>query len=171
MSDPAPRLETARLTLRPWALEDAPEFHQLWGDPRVIFWGAAPDLAGSQAMLERVLARCTGLPAPHGWHAVRLRASGTLVGSVALQPAPWDRGEREVGWHLCHDAWGQGYATEAARALIQAAFARLRVARVVCAILPSNARSQAVARRLGFTRYAQGVLHAGLDHDLFERRE
>jgi RimJ/RimL family protein N-acetyltransferase len=170
VSAPAPLLETPRLGLVPWTLADAPDFHRLWGDPRVIFWGASPDLDASRATLERLLARGVGRPAPVGWHALRLRADGSLVGSVALQPAPWDPAELEVGWHLCHAAWGRGYATEAAEALIQAAFARLHVPRVVCAILPSNARSLAVAARLGFTRYARDVLHGGLPHDVHERR-
>ncbi len=38
-----PILETARLVLRPWALDDVDAFHTIWGDPRVIWWGAAED--------------------------------------------------------------------------------------------------------------------------------
>jgi RimJ/RimL family protein N-acetyltransferase len=133
----------------------------------VIFWGAAEDVAASRDMLRRVLARCEGRPPPVGWHAILEGGSGEIVGNVVLQPAPFAPGDLEVGWHLRRDRWGRGYATEAARALIVAAFARLATPRLVCAILPTNARSQAVARRLGFALHARDVPHAGLPHDLW----
>jgi RimJ/RimL family protein N-acetyltransferase len=96
------------------------------------------------------------------------RHDDALVGSVCLQPAPWDASEIEVGWHLLPEYWGQGYATEAAAALMDEAFLRLEPARLVCSILPDNLRSPRVAARLGFTRYAENFLRAGLPHDLLE---
>jgi RimJ/RimL family protein N-acetyltransferase len=127
-------------------------------------------LGESRAVLAKVLARCAGKPAPVAWHAAILEARGQAVGSICLQPAPWDARELEVGWHLKRDAWGQGYATEGAALLIAEAFRLLSPARLVCAILPSNLRSQRVAARLGFTRYAENFLHGGLPHDLLEVR-
>jgi RimJ/RimL family protein N-acetyltransferase len=160
-------VRTERLRLRPWAEADAPAFHRIWGDPDVIFWGPAKDLEESRAILVKVAARCAGLPPPVGWHAILEAEGGDIVGNAVLQPATYAPGDLEVGWHLRRDRWGRGYATEACRALVAEAFARLDVPRLTCVILPSNLRSQAVARRLGFRVQAHDVLHAGLPHDLW----
>lgn len=163
-------MSPSQLLLRPWTEADLDLFHGIWGDPEVIFWATRWDREESRAMLARVLARCAGQPRPVAWHAAILRATGAVVGNVCLQPAPWAATELELGWHLRRDAWGHGYATEAAQTLIAAAFQRLAPTRLVCAILPSNERSQRVAARLGFTRYAQNVLRGDLPHDLLEVR-
>jgi [ribosomal protein S5]-alanine N-acetyltransferase len=178
-------LHTPRLEIRPWTQADVGAFHAIWGDPEVIFWGAAKDREASSAVLEKFLARCAGRPWPVAWHAVMERvpgdvvgnamleparvAAGEAVGNVVLQPAAFAPGDLEVGWHLRRDAWGRGYASEAARALIDEAFARLPIDRLTCAILPDNHRSQRVAARLAFTRVGP-IVHAGLPHDLLEVR-
>lgn len=162
-------LRTARLVLRPLGPGDAEDLHGIWGDPRVIFWGASPSLQATRARLPALIARTQGLAWPAGWHLARERASGRVVGDVLLQPAPFLPGELEAGWHLRHDAWGRGYATEAAGALLAAAFEHLpSLRRVVCAILPSNAASERVARRLGF-RWITGAVHGGFAHGVWER--
>jgi RimJ/RimL family protein N-acetyltransferase len=160
-------VRTPRLEIRPWRVEDAPTFHRIWGDPDVIFWGPAKDVDESAAMLRRARARCEGHPPPVGWHAILEGDGGEPVGNVVLQPAPFSPGDLEVGWHLRRDRWGRGYATEAARALMDEAFASLPVTRLVCAILPANRRSQEVARRLGFELHARDVLHGGLPHKVW----
>lgn len=162
-------LHTPRLDMRPWGEGDVEAFHTIWGDPEVIFWGPAKDLEASRTLLAKFIARCAGKPWPVAWHAVTERATGNSVGNVVLQPAPFAPGDLEVGWHLKRDAWGRGYATEAARALIDEAFARLPVERLTCAILPDNRRSQRVAARLGFTRVGP-IVHAGRHHDLLDVR-
>jgi RimJ/RimL family protein N-acetyltransferase len=57
----------------------------------------------------------------------------------------------EVGWRLRRDAWGHGYATQAARAALELAFGALGLQRVVSYIDVGNTRSEAVAQRLGMT--------------------
>ena len=160
-------MRTERLELRPWRDDDAAAFHRIWGDPEVVFWGPARDVDASRAMLERVRARCAGRPAPVGWHAIVEVQTGEIVGNVVLQPSPFAPGDLEVGWHLRRDRWGRGYATEAARVLMNRAFEAALAPTLVCAILPSNTRSQRVARRLGFAVAASDVPHGGLAHDVW----
>lgn len=160
-------MRTARLELRLWNDGDVQAFHRIWGDPDVVFWGPAKDVGESMAMLARVRARCAGWPAPVGWQAVFDAESGDAIGNVVLQPAPFSPGDLEVGWHLRRDRWGHGDATEAAHALMEQAFASNPIARLVCAILPSNERSRCVARRLGFVVVAGDVLHGGRLHDVW----
>lgn len=58
----------------------------------------------------------------------------------------------EAGWRLARPAWGHGYATEAARAVLGRAFGELGLAEVLAVTAATNARSRAVMRRLGMTR-------------------
>ena len=80
----------------------------------------------------------------------------------------WPRGRRtsrredwpgiEIGWTLHPDHWGKGYATEAGARAIEQAFAHHDVDALYSVILPENAASQAVAKRLGFTLYETRAL-------------
>jgi RimJ/RimL family protein N-acetyltransferase len=70
------------------------------------------------------------------------------MGTVILVRLPDGDGELEVGWHLHPDAWGHGYATEAARAVLTRAFRR-GVGEVFAVVRPDNAASLSVCRRLG----------------------
>jgi RimJ/RimL family protein N-acetyltransferase len=84
------------------------------------------------------------------WAAVE-KASGELVGRVGSHwPERADWPGIEIGWSLHPDHWGKGYATEGGRATIDYVFAHHDVNEVFSLILEDNARSQAVARRLGF---------------------
>ena len=143
-------LHTERLLLRQWRLEDLPLFAALNADPEVMAHFPAtlrPD--ESDAFAERI----RGLIAEHGWGfwAVERKADGAFLGFVGLhQPddlpfAPCT----ELGWRLARPFWGQGYATEAARACRDFAFEALGIEELVAFTAVGNARSQAVMRRLG----------------------
>jgi RimJ/RimL family protein N-acetyltransferase len=98
-----------------------------------------------------------------GKFAVVRRTDGRLIGRVGLSawdPETWAHSSRaeigphaeiELGWTLLRDAWGAGYATEAAQAVRDWALDELALARLISLIHPDNARSQRVARRLGET--------------------
>ena len=87
-------------------------------------------------------------------------ASGQLVGVVGLS-VPVDLIELlpvvTVGWQLAPEAWGNGYATEGARALLDQAFTTMQLDRVCCVTQSENVRSTRVAERLGM-RLARTVL-------------
>ncbi len=83
-----------------------------------------------------------------GMWAVEEKATGSFVGRVGLHyPAGWP--EPEIGWVLARRAWGRGYAHEAATAALGVAFDSLAWNRAISLIAPDNARSIAVAERLG----------------------
>lgn len=88
----------------------------------------------------------------HGLWLVRELASGAPVGQVGLVMQEVE-GERhpEIGWLLDRPFWGKGYATEAALATRDAAFARWHYPRVISLIRPENTPSQRVAERIGMT--------------------
>jgi len=142
-------IRTARLDLARWTSDDAAAFHAIWGDPRVIWWGAAPDVDASRAALDRIAVRCAGDPAV-GWFAMIERATGAICGNACLQPAPIPAGEIELGWHVAAAHQGRGLATEAARALVAHAAAH-GVPRLIAEIVPFNWSSLAIARKLGMS--------------------
>ena len=91
-----------------------------------------------------------------GWRAAVERASGTPIGLIALNRAEGAApgladDDFEVGWWLDPAAWGNGYASEGARAIVDEAFTRLGAPSVVARVQPENAASLRVAAALGLT--------------------
>lgn len=167
MTTAMPVLETERLTIRPFVLEDLPDAH------RVLDLEAKMGeytLEGRRQWLEWTVRNYAELAKmyqpPMGDRAIVLRAENRLIGSVGLVPAlgPFgllpsfqtggastNRFTSELGmfWALGNDYRGKGYATEAARALIKYAFDTMNMARIVATTEHDNKESQAVMRRLG----------------------
>lgn len=160
-------LHTARLLIRAWtdADADAAAFHRIWAGPQAMWWDHVVDAAESRRVLRRVMERSAAMVEGLGWRAVVERTRAVVVGGVMLQPAPYSD-DVEIGYHVAHDAWGHGYATEAARALVALAFGVLELPRIVAAIQPDNFASRRVAEKLGMSCLGQ-VWHAGSLHDLF----
>lgn len=120
------------------------------------------DVDASRELLARVIDMGPGL----GWAAIVTKAGDTVVGNAAVQPTPGDRTDIEVGWHLARRHWGNGFATEAAQALIEHAFTTLDLDCVVADIVPGNERSARVAARLGM-RPEDRTERAGRPHDVW----
>jgi len=146
-------IETPRLRLRPWQECDRPAFAALHADLEVMRDAGGPlDRPQSDAKLDRYVAafeRC-GFTR---W-AIESRDRGFL-GYVGIMPSRPDHpiGEHvDIGWRLVRSAWGQGYATEAAKAALQDAFTRCGLAEVIAFTTADNRRSQAVMARLGLRR-------------------
>jgi len=150
----APQLTTARLLLRRWRESDLAPFAELNADPEVMRHIGDPL---SRAQSDAFAARIEGHLETDGYGlwAVELRATGAFVGFTGLArqtfEAPFNPSV-EVGWRLAREAWGHGYATEAAHAALHFAFEVLELEEVVSITTASNVRSQAVMRRLGMTR-------------------
>jgi len=108
----------------------------------------------SRAESDAFAARLRGAIAERGWGlwAVQLRADGTFLGYVGLERPPADLPISpcvEIGWRLAAEHWGRGYASEAARAVLEAGFARLGLHEIVSFTSERNVRSRAVMERIG----------------------
>ena len=93
-------------------------------------------------------------PRGFGLWALERRDTGAFIGFTGLAAVPWETHFTpaiEVGWLLAPDAWGYGYATEAAREAVRFGFEDVGLEQVVSFTVPANVRSRAVMERLGMT--------------------
>ncbi|WP_225793083.1 GNAT family N-acetyltransferase [Streptomyces aculeolatus] len=150
-------LRTDRLVLRRWRDSDLEPWAALNADPDVReHLGDLLTRAESDASVARFQADLDRRG--FGWWAVEVRATGEFVGFAGLDPV--DDGMPftgvEIGWRLARRAWGRGYATEAARAVLAYGFDTLGLAEILAVTTSANLRSQAVMRRIGMVRDPAG---------------
>lgn len=149
-------IETERLLLRDWRDEDVDVFVRHTNTPAVMRWlgGVKPDEVMRAIMFDRIV-RWQKERGFTFW-AVERKVDGELLGFCGIKigddaNSPVE-GEFEVGWRLREDAWGQGYAKEAATASLDHAFDRLGAERVVALTVQGNAPSWRLMERLGMVR-------------------
>jgi len=148
-----PVFSTRRLIVRRWVIDDAASAFRLYGDARV--WAYIGGGSGhssidvSREWLQRVIdgdAAESGL----GCWAIVDRASNRAIGAALLVPFP-GTDEIEIGYHLAHDAWGHGFATEVAVGLVRYGFVVLGLARIIAVASPDNLASRRVLEQAGLT--------------------
>ena len=126
------RLETERLRLREWLPEDREPLAAMNADRRVMEFFPHPlSRAESDAFFDRIVAEWA--ESGRGLYAVERRGDGRLIGLTGLHRAAFEASFTpciEIGWRFVAEVWGQGYATEAARAVLHDAFGRLGLPRV-----------------------------------------
>jgi RimJ/RimL family protein N-acetyltransferase len=159
-------ISTGRLVATRPTLGDLDDWVKLHGDPRV-----AATLSGRRGaervpeLLERVMSWWS--QDGFGWWTLRT-PEGRFAGHGGLRRTRLDGVAMvEVGWAIPAELWGQGLATEVARAAIDLGFTRLGLTAIVSFTLPSNGPSRRVMERAGM-RYQRRMTHAGLPHVLYE---
>lgn len=156
-------INTERLALRPWKDDDVDFVYDLysrWVVQRFI--GTTPTVMESRTEAVERVKRFQALDHPiHGVWAVTRKEDGLPVGTLLLKPIPASGEEPlepssdvEIGWHFHPDHWGNGYATEAAAAVLEHAFAA-GLEQVVAVTNPANEASQSVCRRIGMEHQGQ----------------
>lgn len=157
-------LETPRLRLRPWEERDRAPFAAMGQDPEVMrHFPALLTRAESDAAVDRLSARLAedGMT----FLAVERKADGAFLGFTGLVRVRWEAPFApavEIGWRLARFAWGQGHATEAARACLAWGFGPLGLAEIVAMAVPGNQPSHRVMERIGMARDPGG----DFDHPL-----
>jgi RimJ/RimL family protein N-acetyltransferase len=151
----APRLETPRLLLRRWRSDDLDAFAAITAQPEVMRYINDGRTLDRAATAER-LAAYRRHWAEHGFglYAVELKQTGELAGFTGLAvPAflPEIMPAVEIGWRLGRAHWGQGLATEAARAVVAHARADLGLPRLVSIHIAGNEASARVMIKLGMS--------------------
>lgn len=156
MSISAPVLETERLILRLPQIADFDGYAELVGDeeaarhigghmPRAAAWRKFLQMPGAWAVQG------------FGMFSIVEKDSGEWLGQLGpWKPEGWPG--NEIGWAFRRGTWGKGYASEAAIAAVDWAFANLGWSDVIHCIHPHNTASQALAARLGSRNHGPGKL-------------
>ena len=151
---------TERLALRHFHILDAEPMDQVFGDPEVMRFG---DGVQTREWVQKWLRTCLEhyhLTWGFGPYAVVESYNQDVIGYCGLFYFPDVNGqpEVEIGYRLARSAWGQGYATEASRAVRDYAFEALGLKRLIAIIDPSNAASIRVAEKIGMQHEAEVML-------------
>ncbi|HEY1701176.1 MAG TPA: GNAT family N-acetyltransferase [Trebonia sp.] len=158
-------LTTERLTLRQPTETDVPALAEMNGDPEVMRYigDGTPYDSQDHERARASIARAGQQWADHGHGmlSVLIKETGEYTGWVTLaEPKflPEVLPAVEIGWRFRHGQWGHGYATEAARALLDFAFTRAGLDRVVSIRNVDNVRSGRVMEKLGLQREFDTVI-------------
>ena len=170
-------LETKRLYLRQWQPSDLAIFAEMNADPEVMRY--FPKLL-SATVSDIIANKCQQMIKDNGWGfwavSVKdgLEKSDTFIGFVGLNQTHADMAFApcvEIAWRLHKNYWGQGYATEAAKAALKFAFEKLNLTEVVAFTAVINKPSQLVMQRIGMINTQDNFYHPALEsnHPLAEQ--
>lgn len=150
----ARELVTERLLMRRWEQSDREPFAAINADERVMeLMPSTLTRAESDGYIDSIEAHFD----EHGYGlwALQLRDGGDLIGLTGLNTVAFAAHFTpavEIGWRLAHSAWGQGYASEAARVALRVGFEQAELGEIVSMTTEINIRSQAVMERIGMSR-------------------
>lgn len=149
-----PELATARVWLRRWRADDSEPFARINSDPDVMrHFPALLTRAESDALIGRFNAHFDDYG--YGIWALEIPGVTSLAGFVGFKHVDFDAPFApavEIGWRMRRDLWGQGYATEAADAVLAHGFDALGFDEIISFTTYDNMRSRAVMERIGMMR-------------------
>lgn len=162
-------IETERLLLRTFTIEDAPLIYELNLDPEVIRYTGDPirDVDHARQVLEQTILPQYALY-NHGRWAVHIRKDLTFIGWCGLKarPEPCLTGrqgnEIDLGYRFLKKYWGRGYATEAAYACLNYGFVKLGIHRIVGRSMPDNIASINVLEKCGLVYLCDEIVDGHL---------
>jgi RimJ/RimL family protein N-acetyltransferase len=158
-------LETERLIIRTWSLDDADEGYKIWSDPEVMRYVGTGQPNKSVEETRAWVGRMKAHQELYGfgfWAVVEKR-SGQLIGSCGMGYQRYGGLPIEFGYTLARSRWGYGYATEAARACLRYAFGKLHLAELLASVDSRNVASQRVLEKIGFRYQREEQLADGTD--------
>ncbi|MEU8817454.1 GNAT family N-acetyltransferase [Actinoplanes sp. NPDC048796] len=163
-------LDTGRLILRQFTDKDAELLIELDSDPAVMRYLSGGEPTAPEVIRERnlpnIIAGYERWGGDFGLFAAREKAGGAFVGWFFLRPergGPLD--EVELGYRLRRAAWGAGYATEGAKALLGKAFTELGVRTVWAETMTANSASRNVLEKVGMV-LTEGAEHGGVRYEI-----
>ena len=160
------RLETKRLYIRPFRIEDASELHKIFGDSKVmehIPSGPSQRLEETQRRLAKIIEwqEKDGFSL---WALIH-KETGKLIGDCGLIPVEGRGPEIELSYDIAYEFWGRGYATEAARECLKYGFENLKLEHIIALTYADHNASLRVMQKIGMN-YKKSVHH--YDRDLVQ---
>ena len=167
-------LTTSRLVVREWTDDDADAAFAVYGSAAVAHWltpaiDRVPDAGAMLAVLQAWQEAQRSLVPPLGRWAVQRQDDRAVIGGLAVRRLPPYDEDLEVSWQVNPLQWGQGYATEAAGALISWAFAH-DIDELFAVARPNNTRAIATAKRLGMEWVGETAKYYGLNLQVYRVR-
>ncbi|HEX2177788.1 MAG TPA: GNAT family N-acetyltransferase [Nocardioidaceae bacterium] len=147
-------LESDRLVLRPWTVDDAEVALEIYGREEVAHWlspemDRVADEDSMRLLLQQWIAEDERAVPPTGRWAVELRDDKRVVGGIALLYLPPGGEDVELAFQVAPDEWGQGYATEAGLLVAHYALREHHAEEIFAVVRPHNHRAASTARRIG----------------------
>lgn len=151
-------METERLLMRKFTIDDAQLIYDLNLDPEVIRYTLDPikDIEHARQVLESTILPQYALY-NHGRWAVLVKPDLQFIGWCGLKARP-ERDEIDLGYRFIKDAWGKGYATEAAFACLKYGFEQLGLKRIVGRAMPQNVASLRVLEKCGMQYIGEDIV-------------
>jgi len=157
-------LETPRLLLRRWREGDLEPFAALNSDPEVMeHFPSTLSREESDAGVGRIKKHFEDYG--YGFWAIEVPGQAHFIGFIGLAVLAFETSFTpcvEIGWRLARPWWGQGFATEGARAALAHGFDHLGLPEIVSFTVPGNVRSRRVIEKLGM-RYSEDFEHPRID--------
>jgi RimJ/RimL family protein N-acetyltransferase len=167
------QLETERLLLRWFTVDDIEAFHELGSDPRVIRYVGNRPFASREAAKEILTAAPLRDYATYGYgrFACVWKETGDVVGFCGPKFLP-DMQDVDLGYRFLPRFWGMGLATESSLAVLAYAQHRLNLKRLIGWVHPDNAASTRVLAKLGFSFEKKASIPdlPNIDFDLYAKR-
>lgn len=143
-------IETERLLIRPFTLDDAKGILPVWCDPVVMRWipsGAITTVEAARAKIGRFMAH----HAEYGFSLwpVRDKLTGRILGDCGLILMEWKGPEVELAYRFGQDSWGRGIATEAAAACLRYGFEVAGLEEIIAVTAPVHTGSRRVMEKSG----------------------
>lgn len=157
-----PTIETKRLRLRPFNLEDSVPLHKMLEVEGVLQYFPSPDPPHLERV-EKLVQRQIDHWGQHGyaWWAVESQADNHLIGWSGLQYLP-ETDEIEIGYLLARPYWGTGLATEGALVGMNFGFEKLEISTIIGIVHPENLASQRVLEKIGL-QFQEETEYFGMD--------
>ncbi len=159
-------LTTERLGLRNWKPSDEAPFSEMCADPEVMRHFPKPlSVEESIALIRRLQAHFNKYG--YCYFAVDVLETSEFIGFIGLANQTWESDFTpcvDIGWRLKRTAWGKGYATEGAKACLDAAFTKFRLKEVLAFATDTNLASQQVMKKIGMNEIGT-VQHPNIKDD------
>lgn len=178
-------IQTERLVIRSMTPKDLEPLYKLNSDPEVMRY-VGRGMPWTREFTEQIIAPVISNSNNHilDWVAIAEKKSNKFVGMVCLLRLPEVHRAQvgggpyiEVGWRILWENWNQGYATEAATAVVDYGFRVRELKEIVCIVDERNVRSLRVVEKLGFqhmrtyTLGGQTIRFHWTDQKMFETRQ
>ncbi len=180
------QLKTSRLLLREYVESDWPAVLAYQRDPRYLRFYAWNDRTEQDVreFVQKFIDAQREEPRVKFSFAITLKANGQLIGNCNIRKRRPEERVAEIGYEIAPDYWGNGYATEAARAILAFGFDEMKLHRLTAWCIAENAASAHVLEKLGMQlegqlrdqewikgRWWDTLLYGILDHEWIKRRE